>query len=222
MDIVLQEFQTPGNIGAVARSMKNFNFTNLILLNPKCNHLDKEALDRATHAKDILQKAKIVKELKYDTFIGTTAILGTDYNLTRTVITPETLAKKNIKGKVALIIGRENHGMSNEELEKCDIIVHIPASKKYPTLNAAQAATILLYELFKTQKTEKTGQNIPLATAKNKERILELIKQKIEILEFSTIQKKRTQLLTWKNILGKSNLTKRELMSLYGFLKKIQ
>src|SRR3989344_7427310 len=99
MDIICTEFQTPGNLGAIARAMKNFDFENLILLNPKCNHLDKEALDRATHAKDILQRAKIVKVLKYDTLIGTTAILGTDYNLTRTVITPEVLAKKNIKGK---------------------------------------------------------------------------------------------------------------------------
>ena len=94
MDIILQESRTPGNIGALARIMKNFDYTSLVLLNPRCNHLEKEALDRATHGKDILQNAKVVKEIKYDILIGTTAILGTDYNILRTVITPETLAQK--------------------------------------------------------------------------------------------------------------------------------
>ena len=56
---ILIEPETPGNIGAIARSMKNFDLKNLILINPKCGHLDKEALDRATHAKEILKNAII-------------------------------------------------------------------------------------------------------------------------------------------------------------------
>jgi TrmH family RNA methyltransferase len=222
MDIILQEFQTPGNIGAVARVMKNFDYTSLVLLNPKCNHLEKEALDRATHGKEILQNAKVIKELKYDTLIGTTAILGTDYNLTRTVISPEDLAKKEFKGKVGLVIGREDQGMKNEELEKCDIVVHIPSSKKYPTINVSHATTIILYELFKAKKTEKTGQNFPPATAEDKERVMKLIQEKMDFLKITTQPKRRTQLLVWRKLIGKSNMTKRELMSLYGFLKKIK
>src|SRR3989338_5807423 len=134
MDIICIESQIPGNLGAIARAMKNFDFENLVLLNPKCNHLDKEALDRATHAKEILLKAKVVKKLEYDTLIGTTAILGTDYNLVRTPITPEALAQMDLKGNVGLIIGREADGMRNEELKICDIVVSIPTSKKYPTM----------------------------------------------------------------------------------------
>ncbi len=222
MDIICTEFQTPGNLGAIARVMKNFDFENLVLLNPKCNHLDKEALDRATHAKEILQKAKVVKELYYDTLIGTTAILGTDYNLIRSPITPEALAQMNLKGNVGLVIGREGDGMRNEELNACDIVVSIPTAKKYPTMNVSHAATIILYELFKVSKKEKLGQHIKLAKKEDKERLLALINEKMEILEFTTDHRKRTQKTAWKKIIGKSNPTKREIMALFGFMKKIK
>ena len=112
--------------------------------------------------------------------------------------------------------------MTNKELEMCDMVLHIPSSKKFPTMNVSHAATIILYELFQAKKGEKTGQQFNPASAEDKERILSLIKEKITLLKFSTDQKKRTQLLTWKKLLGKSNLTKRELMTLYGFMKKIK
>ncbi|MBS3163016.1 RNA methyltransferase [Candidatus Woesearchaeota archaeon] len=223
MDIIAQEFQTPGNIGAIARAMKNFEFTHLVLLNPKCNHLSKESLDRATHAKEILKNAKIIKNHDdYDTLIGTTAILGTDFNLQRNPITPEQLSKMTFKGKVGLIIGREGDGMRNEELGKCDIIVTIPTSKKYPTMNVSHATTILLYELFKNSKKEKVGDSIRHATKDDKERIFKLVNETLKKLEFATEAKQNTQRLIWKKLIGKSNLTKRELMVLYGFLRKIK
>ena len=223
MDIIAQDFQTPGNIGALARAMKNFEFANLVLLNPKCNHLDKESLDRATHAKEILKNARIIKNLDdYDTIIGTTAILGTDFNLQRNPITPEQLSKMTFKGKVGLIIGREGDGMHNEELLKCDIIVTIPTSKKYPTMNVSHAATIILYELFKKSKAEKVGDSIRHATKEDKERIYKLVNETLNKLDFASESKKNTQRLIWKKLIGKSNLTKRELMILYGFLRKIK
>ena len=223
MDIIAQEFQTSGNIGALARVMKNFEFTNLVLLNPKCNHLDKESLDRATHAKEILKNAKIIKNLdEYDTIIGTTAILGTDYNLQRNPITPEQLSKITFKGKVGLIIGRESDGMRNEELLKCDIVVTIPTSKKYPTMNVSHAATIIMYEIFKNSNSPKVGDNIKPATKEDKERIFELVNETLNKLKFTSEAKKNVQRLVWKKLIGKSNLTKRELMTLYGFLRKIK
>lgn len=223
MDIIAQEFKTPGNLGAIVRSMKNFEFDNLILLNPKCNHLDKEALDRATHAKDILKNAKIVNELKgYDTLIGTTAKIGTDYNLHRTPISPEELGKLNLKGKVGLIIGRENDGMRNEELESCDIIVSIPSSKKYPTMNASHATTILMYEIFKHSKKAKNADHIKPASREDKEILLKIIDEKMKNMEFKAESKKLTQKTVWRKVIGKSNISKRELQALFGFFKKIQ
>ena len=222
MDIILQESKNAGNIGAIARAMKNFEFSNLILLNPQCNHLSKEAIDRATHAKEILQNAKIIKKLDYDTLIGATAIIGTDYNLNRTPISPETLAKMQLKGKVGILLGREDHGLNNEELESCDIIITIPSSKKYPTMNVSQAAVILLYELYKHSKKIKNGEIIKLATKEQKEILLKLIEERTQKMAFSTEYKKETQKRVWKKVIGKSNLSKREIMALFGFMKKIK
>ena len=126
------------------------------------------------------------------------------------------------KGKVGLIIGREGDGMHNEELLKCDIIVTIPTSKKYPTMNVSHAATIILYELFKRFKAEKVGDSIRHATKEDKERIYKLVNETLNKLDFASESKKNTQRLIWKKLIGKSNLTKRELMILYGFLRKIK
>ena len=161
ISIILIEPKRQENLGAIARSMKNFGFENLVLVNPKCK-IGKSAIKVAKHGKSILDKVKI-KDFSYlkrfDYLIGTSAILGTDYNIPRNAINAEQLAdrlskikKKNSKSKlkIGILIGRENIGLKNEEINLCDILVSIPASKKYPTLNISHACSIVLYELFKS------------------------------------------------------------------------
>ena len=201
--------------------MKNFDFEQMVLLNPACDHLCKEAMDRATHAKEILESAKVVKELKYDTLIGTTSEIGSDYNLRRNTISPEDLAKLDLKGEVGLIIGREGDGLNNKELDQCDILVTIPSSVKSPTLNVSHAASIVLYELFKASGKEKLGDKTEFATRIEKDKLMELLQEKIKKLNFDNEDKEETQLVVWKKLVGKGNLTKREAMALFGFLKKI-
>ncbi len=228
--VVLIEPETPGNIGATARSMKNFGLKELMLISPKCDHLSKEALDRATHAKEILKNAKIeaFSRLKeFDYLIATTAKLGTDYNIPRSPITPEQLAEKlakiNLKElNVGILIGREGSGLKNKEILAADFIVTIPSSKSYPTLNASHAATILFYEIFKKIGKEKVSEHIIFATKIEKEIILNKIDNILSKLEFSTKEKKETQRKIWKRILGKSFLTKREAYALLGFLRKLE
>ena len=111
LTVILVEPETSGNIGAIARVMKNFDLFKLILINPKCDYLNKEALDRATHAKEILIKAKIIKsleEINHKFLIGTTSVLGNDYNITRDClnISDITLPKNS-----ALLLGRESSGL---------------------------------------------------------------------------------------------------------------
>ncbi len=221
--IALVEFQNSGNIGAVARSMKNFGFKNLILINPQCDHLNKEAKDRASHAKEILDNAKIIKQIKdinADYFVGTTAMLGSEYNIPRSPLKPEELKKVLPKNDIVLLIGRESSGLSNEEISLCDFVVTIPTSKEYPTLNAAHATTILLYEISKSA-TNKIGDQIRVAEKKDKEIALELANKSLDQLKFATEEKKNTQKLLWKKIIGKAFLTKREIFALCGFFKKI-
>ena len=99
IDIVLIEPEHPGNIGSVARVMKNFSFTKLVLVNPQCDYKADEAIRRSKHAQEILLKAKTLKKFddiakRYDYLIATTAKLGTDYNIPRSPLTAEEFAEK--------------------------------------------------------------------------------------------------------------------------------
>lgn len=224
--VILIEPETEGNIGAIARVMKNFDFKELVLINPKADHLGRESLDRATHAKDILKKAK-VKDFPYlrrfDYFVGTTSMTGSDYNIPRSPLTPKQMAEKisNVKGKIGLVIGRESTGLSNDEIMKCDFVVAIPSSKKYPTMNISHAVSIILYELFDKIGKEKVSGHINFATKKDKKIILMHVGKALDRMDFSTKEKKETQKIVWKRIVGKAMLTRREAFALIGFLKKL-
>ena len=222
--VALLEPISPGNIGAIARAMKNFDLKNLILINPKCNPHSEEAIRRAKHAKDILKKAKIVKNFnylkKFDYIIGTTANVGsTDYNIPRLPIKPENLKIKN-KNSV-ILFGREDSGLTNKEIMSCDSILSIPASKEYPTLNISHSAAIIFHELFK-QKKETSHGHIRIITKEDKKILLKIINQALNNLKFSTNDKKETQKKLWKRIIGKNQLTKREFQAMCGFFKKIK
>ena len=222
--IALLEPINPGNVGAVARAMKNFGLKNLILINPRCGIKSEEAVKRAKHAKEILSKAKIVKNFsylkKFDYIIGTTANVGsTDYNIPRLPVKPEDLKIKSRNS--VIVLGREDSGLTNKEIMKCDFTVSIPSSTKYSTLNISHAAAVIFYELFK-QKKETSHHHIRIATSKEKNILLKLIRLSLNKLKFSTKEKKETQKKLWKRIIGKSYLTKREFQALCGFFKKIK
>ena len=208
--------------------MKNFGLKNLVLVEPKCKKNDKEALKRAKHAQDILKNAKIItkKDLKkFDTLIGTTAILGTDYNIPRSPLSAEKLAevlKNKKKKKIGILFGREGHGLFNKEIGMCDFVVTIPTYKRYPTLNISHAAAISFYELFKKSSKKKSNSHINFASKKDKEIVLKLINNALDKMEFATKEKKETQRIVWKRIIGKSFLTKREAFALCGFFRKIK
>ena len=225
ISVVCIGINNEGNLGAICRSMKNFDLKDLILINPQCK-IDDEALKRAMHAKDVLKKAKI-KPLSYlkqfHTVIATTSKIGTDYNIPRSPITPEQLAKKvKISKKIAIVFGTEDRGLTNKELTYADFIVTIPTSKKYPALNLSHAATIIFYELFKARATEHVSSHIVYASKTEKYQIMKNINQVLNKLKFATTSKKKTQKVIWKRILGKSFLTKREAYALIGFFKKLK
>ena len=226
VSILLLEPASSGNVGGVARVMKNFECSSLILVNPKCDPLDVEARKRSMHGLDVLEKAKVVKSLsevikKFDTVVATTSRLGSDYNVTRLPLTPENLASLIIKRKkVALLFGREDRGLSNEEVKMCDFVVTIPASKKYAALNLVNAVTIMLYSLFNEEKKEHVSSHIIQASRIEKESLIKLIDNVLEKMEFSLPSKRETQKQVWRRIISKSFLTKRELFALCGFFKK--
>lgn len=226
ISVVLVEPENPGNVGAVARVMANFSASNLILMNPKCSKDDIEGLVRSRHAYKILQNAKVVKnlsEIKADYLVGTTSLMGTDYNIQRSPLPPEVFAKK-LKGfsrKIALIFGREGDGLTNNEIAQCDFVVTIPTSLGYRAMNLSHAVAIVLYEIFKTTAEKKTGGHITFASEVDKKVLLDVIGKVLDKLEFATKEKKQTQKIVWKKTVGKAMLTRREIFAMIGFFKKL-
>jgi TrmH family RNA methyltransferase len=227
LSIVLIGPEHPGNIGAIARVMDNFNLTSLFLVHPQCDHLSEEATNRATHGITILKKAKTIplQKLKsFDVIIGTTARVGTDYNIRRSPLLPTDLARKisQIKSKkIALVFGRESRGLSNDEIALCDFLVTIPTAKKSPTLNLSHAVAIILYELSRQQLSDELLS--PFAPISNDEKkiLYSLIDKRLDAMTFPTPHKRETQKKVWRHVLGKAMLTKREAFALLGFFKKL-
>ncbi|MBI5393290.1 TrmJ/YjtD family RNA methyltransferase [Candidatus Woesearchaeota archaeon] len=244
--IICKEIQSEENLGSIARVMDNFGFDKLILVNPKCNPTDFKAEIISKHAKQILQKAKVVGEAyleQFDYVIATTAILGTDYNILRSPLTAKQLAEKlqginginaaDSKLKIAILFGNEGTGLSNNDILKADFIVTIAANCEYPTLNISHACAIILYELFsagdtnnnnndnRKSKNKKSNSHIISATLKEKEVLSLKIKQAINSIKWSTPEKKRTQYVIWKRVISKALLTKREIFALLGFFRKL-
>jgi TrmH family RNA methyltransferase len=154
--IVLVEPSVPGNIGATARIMKNFDFKELVLINPQ-TELTGESYKFAMNAKDILENVVIFKSLKefaetVTYIVGTTAKICTDKGSTdaRVAVSSNDPSLKNLhefQDDIALLFGREDKGLTNEEIDFCDMTIHIPTSENYKTLNLAQAVSIILYSL---------------------------------------------------------------------------
>lgn len=155
ISVCIVEPQTPGNVGTTARAMKNFGLSDLLLVDPPDIEPEGEAYGFAGHARqDVLPGAEIVSfEQVCESYhtVGFTAITGEDSrkHVRFPYSTPDDLSEelRGVDGDVALVFGREDTGLSNEELEQLDRVASIPASEAYPVMNLGQAATVVLYEL---------------------------------------------------------------------------
>ncbi|MEH2386160.1 MAG: RNA methyltransferase [Nostoc sp.] len=150
--IVLVEPAGPINIGAIARVMKNFGLYNLVLVNPQCDPLSSEALMMAVHGQDILESAVLVATLPEALHgcVRAIATTGRFRSLQTPLETPRTALPwlvEEPEKPTALIFGREDRGLSNEELNYAQRFVCIPTSQDYLILNLATAVAICCYEL---------------------------------------------------------------------------
>ncbi len=151
--IVLVETSHPGNIGAVARAMKNMCLSKLYLVNP-LNYPCSKATARASGADEVLQHATQCTSLR-EALTDCHLAIGASARL-RTISWPqldarecgELATRESAKGQVAIVFGRENSGLSNEELSLCHYLAHIPANPEYSSLNIAAAVQVITYEVM--------------------------------------------------------------------------
>ncbi len=159
--IVLVEPAGPINVGAIARVMKNFGLYNLVLVNPQCDHLSAEALVMAVHAKEILESAVLVATLPEALHgcVRAIATTGRFRSLQTPLETPRTALPwlvEEPEKPAALIFGREDRGLTNEELNYAQRFVCIPTSQDYLILNLATAVAICCYELSQCAEQPET------------------------------------------------------------------
>ena len=214
MRVVLVEPEYEGNLGLVARVCKNFGIKELVLVNPKADPLGKEALIRAVHAKELLENAVVVESLEEAVkgtsyVVGTTAKTACEYNVNRSHVMPWEL--KRVKG-MALVLGRESSGLTNKELASCDVLVHIPTSPKYKTMNISHALAVLLYELSRKEERRGAGRELLAQLGRFWSAILD---------ELGYTEKKEVQVRIFRRVLGKASPTPREAHGMAGVLHRV-
>ena len=161
INIVLVETSHPGNIGSVARAMKTMGLSKLSLVNPKVFPSD-DANALSGNARDVLDNATIYPSLqeaiKQSTFVYATSARNRSINWP--TVNPEKAAEQIIDQatgdkEISIVFGREDRGLTNEELQLANFHLEIPANPEYPVLNIAMSVQIVTYELFKnTNNTE--------------------------------------------------------------------
>jgi len=222
--VILVEPEHEGNIGSIARAMKNFGFDELCIVNPR-TEIGSQAKAYASHAHDILEKSKTVGTLDEALegcghVAGTTAIPGCrPTNVLRTTLSPERYAclAGSLEEKVGLLFGRESLGLSNMELDRCDALITIPASAEYRTLNVAMACTIVLYELHK--HTHHRPETIPHSDSQTIGRLTGYF-EKLACLVGTPEHRRRLAIRAFRNLLSRGLPTKRETLLLMGIVRR--
>lgn len=222
--IVLSHTSHPGNIGATARAMKTMGLRSLYLINPRF-FPDKEADARAANAGDILECAKVCTGLDeaLENTVLTAAITARPRELSHDVFDARQGSRELLRyakqQPVALLFGRENSGLTTAEVNKCQIIIHIPANPQYLSLNLASAVQIMSYELRMTLTENTVPPAIrPSANFNELESLYAHLEELMIISDFLNPQKPKLLMQRIRRLFSRARLEKEEVQILRGIL----
>ena len=219
--IVLVGSKFEGNVGAIARAMSNFGFEELYLVNP-CE-LGDDAYRRAKHGYHILDNARIFDNLE-DALEGCFLTVGTsgaitkgDTNFARIPLCPGKLAEdiKDYDEKIAIIFGREDIGLYQDEVDKCDLLVNIPTKDSNPIMNLSHAASIIMYELSGTVHLTHPEP----ADSHEKELLFSSFDDLLDAVRYSKDRKHHTSIM-FRKMMGRSIPTRCEYHTIMGVIGK--
>lgn len=226
--IVLVEPSHPGNVGAAARAMKTMGFGSLHLVRPK-RFPDPQADWRAAQAVDVVAGANVVRSL--DEAIGDCVLTVGTSTRSRRIPWPrvdaEAVAKRLATeagdGPVAILFGREASGLTNEELQRCQLHLVIPAHPSYPSLNLAMAVQVVCYELFKASggAAPPAPTDRRLATAAEVEGLLAHLEATLRRIDFLKDSAPRQAMTRFRRFFVRAAPDETELGMLRGMLTHI-
>ena len=228
--IVLVEPQHPGNIGAVARAMKNMGLHELHLVRP-LQFPHAEALARASGADDLLSAARVHES--FDAAIADCGlVVGTSarrrhlpWELHEPRECSDRIVQASRAGGAAVVFGAERTGLTNAELQRCNMLLTIPTNSEYSSLNLAMAVQVVSYELWLAMRSGAPAQpepDVPLASGEEMARFYEHLQRVLDEIDF----KDRTgggQLMTRiRRLFNRAQLDQNEMNILRGILTAVQ
>lgn len=227
--VVLVESQGAFNLGAVARVMMNFGFSQLRLVNPQVDPLEADARRGALSALPLLENAA-----RFDTLgaalagchfaVGTTRREG---KFREELVPPGPaaveMAEKTAGGTVALVFGREDCGLHTAELDLCQRLLTIPTHDEFPSMNLAQAVTVCLYELDRAFSNFENVDVKPRTLASNVEleAMLQHMRRTLTEIEYLDPQNPNRILRTFRRAFARAELDEREVRILRGLWSRI-
>lgn len=226
--IVLVEPSHPGNIGAAARAMKTMGLSQLVLVNP-LRYPDPQAEWRAAAATDVLDQCRVCASLD-EAIADCHWVVGASARPRRIpwpVADVRTSARKLLAeagaGQVAVLFGREADGLSNEELQRCNAHLRIPASPDYPSLNLAMAVQVVAYELFAAQAVPAEPEwDRPPATAAEVEAMLAHLERLLVATDFLDPDNPGQTLTRLRRLAARAGLDQTEVRMLRGIATQLE
>ena len=219
----------PGNIGAVARAMKNMALSNLYLVKPK-HYPSADATARASGADDLLSTAVVCGTVQ-EAIADCNLVIGASVR-SRTISWPEITAQEcpekvrstAPRGNTAILFGREHSGLTNAELDCCHFLMKIPCNPRFSSLNLASAAQIIGYELFTQLENspEPAVESAILAQAAQLEMFYHHLFQTMQDVGFIHPDKSRTVRRRLRRLFNRALLESKEIDMLRGILSAIQ
>jgi len=201
--------------------MMNFDFDKLYLVNP-CE-LDDECYIRSVHAHKLLDHAKIFSSFEdavkgIDYLIATSSIASkTDRKHLRNPVLLEEISEKiyEVEGKVGLVFGREDYGLYNDEIAACDVMLRIPTSKSYSSLNLSHSVGLVLYSLYIKKHLEPKKKRTMGKIEKKK--LFEFFSELLDEVDYPEHKKEKTKIM-FRRVMGRSIPSKWEYHTLMGVL----
>ena len=228
--IVLVKPQLGENIGACARSMKNFGLKNLSLVSPKFTFPNHKTKVTSVGAVDIINKTKVFDKtedaLKEFNLVISLSARRRDINKKHITIKDFSNILKNTKNsKVGLMFGPEASGLSNIDLSFSNYILQIPTYKKFRSLNLSHSVTLVCYEIFKIYKKKLFSKNGKELTVSSKSKISSLTNHLVKQLEtknfFTPNEKKRSMIMNINNLIYRLQPNDKELRILASIISSL-
>jgi tRNA/rRNA methyltransferase len=236
--IVLVEPAGARNVGSIARIMTNMGLSQLVLVAPRCDWLGEEAMHMAVHARSRLEEAQVVPDLR-TALVGCERVVATTHRQDLPMAPTQSPATalgwlRAATGPAAILFGREDRGLDNQELDFAQRYLRIPVDSAYTSLNLAQAVGICAYELVRTEhetdsvkptlreRTQNSTDLVEPATIDQIDRYLGQLETLLLDVGYLYPHTAPSRIAKLRRIYNRSSLSEEELALLWGMCKQLR